>query len=82
MGSQGPGGGSPMELGRGRASLSADTGAGDGKEASSASSTGGPPRQAGVYQPSLKGKTQSNPKPWASLKNPASRDSPEPVFAL
>lgn len=57
-------------------------GAGDGKEASSTSSTGGLPRQAGVYRPSLKGGTQSDPNPWASLKNPASRDSSEPVFAL
>lgn len=56
-----------MELGRGRASLSADTGAGDGKEASSASSTGGPPSQESISQVS-KARHSQTPSPGLLLR--------------
>lgn len=49
------------ELGKGRASMSANTEMGNGKESRLTSSTGGLSRQAGVYAPSLTGRTQPVP---------------------
>lgn len=77
MGSQGPVRGGPRGLGGGSAAHLQTPGAGDGKE----SQEGFPDRLDSIGLVSKAGHSQT-PNPWASLKNPASRDSSEPVFAL